>query len=101
MIDENALGTQPIGKTLLKLAVPTVVAQVMNMLYNVVDRVYIGHMPGDGSLALTGVGVCLPLIMFITAFSSFVATGSAPRSSIFMGNGEKEKAERLLGGSVT
>ncbi len=101
MIDENALGTQPIGKTLLKLAVPTVVAQVINMLYNVVDRVYIGHMPGDGSLALTGVGVCLPLIMFITAFSSFVATGSAPRSSIFMGNGEKEKAERLLGGSVT
>lgn len=101
MIDENALGTQPIGKTLLKLAVPTVVAQVINMLYNVVDRVYIGHMPGDGSLALTGVGVCLPLIMFITAFSSFVATGSAPRSSIFMGNGEKDKAERLLGGSVT
>lgn len=101
MIDENALGTQPIVKTLFKLAVPTVVAQVINMLYNIVDRVYIGHMPGDGSLALTGVGVCLPLIMFITAFSAFVATGSAPRASIFMGNGEKDKAERLLGGSVT
>ncbi len=101
MRDENMLGTAPIGKTLLKLAVPTVLAQIINMLYNVVDRVYIGHMRDNGPLALTGVGVCLPLIMFITAFSAFVATGSAPRSSIFMGNGEKDKAERLLGGSFT
>ena len=100
MIDENTLSSAPIGKTLFKLSLPTVLAQVINMLYNVVDRVYIGHMEGIGSLALTGVGVCLPLIMFISAFSSFVATGSAPRSSIFMGKGEKEKSEKLLGESV-
>ncbi len=100
MIDENTLSSAPIGKTLFRLSLPTVLAQVINMLYNVVDRVYIGHMEGNGSLALTGVGVCLPLIMFISAFSSFVATGSAPRSSIFMGKGEKEKSEKLLGESV-
>ncbi len=101
MTDENTLASGPIGKTLFSLALPTVLAQVINMLYNVVDRIYIGRMADVGSLALTGVGVCLPLIMFITAFSSFVASGSAPRSSIFMGRGEKEKAERLLGGSFT
>ncbi len=100
MIDENTLSSAPIGKTLFRLSLPTVLAQVINMLYNVVDRVYIGHMDVNGSLALTGVGVCLPLIMFISAFSSFVATGSAPRSSIFMGKGEKEKSEKLLGESV-
>ncbi len=100
MIDENTLSSSPIGRTLFSLSLPTVLAQVINMLYNIVDRVYIGHMETDGSLALTGVGVCLPLIMFISAFSSFVATGSAPRSSIFMGKGEKERSERLLGESV-
>ena len=57
------LGTAPIGKLLFKLAIPTVVAQLINMLYNIADRIYIGHMPGDGSLALTGVGVCMPIIM--------------------------------------
>lgn len=101
MTDEKALESGPVGRTLFSLALPTVLAQVINMLYNVVDRIYIGRMEDVGSLALTGVGVCLPLIMFITAFSSFVASGSAPRSSIFMGKGEKEKAERLLGGSFT
>lgn len=100
MIDENTLDKGPIGKTLFSLALPTVVAGLINMLYNVVDRVYIGHMGENGSLALTGVGVCLPIIMFVSAFSSFVATGSAPRSSIFIGNGEKEKAERLLSVSL-
>ena len=73
MTDENTLASGPIGKTLFSLALPTVLAQVINMLYNVVDRIYIGRMADVGSLALTGVGVCLPLIMFITAFSSFVA----------------------------
>lgn len=101
MIDENTLSSGPIGKTLFKLSLPTVTAQIINMLYNVVDRVYIGHMKEGGALALTGVGVCLPLIMFISAFASFVATGSATRSSIFMGNGEKEKAEKLLGESLS
>ena len=70
--NKEFLGTEPIGKLLFKLAVPTVIAQLVNMLYNIVDRIYIGHMPGDGSMALTGVGVCMPLIIIITAFSAFV-----------------------------
>ena len=96
--DKTFLGTEPIGKLLVKLAVPTVVAQLVNMLYNIVDRIYIGHMPGDGSLALTGVGVCLPLIMIISAFAALVASGGAPRASIAMGKGDHDLAEKLLGG---
>ena len=99
--DKTFLGTEPIGKLLVKLAVPTVVAQLVNMLYNIVDRIYIGHMPGDGSLALTGVGVCLPLIMIISAFAALVASGGAPRASIAMGKGDHGLAEKLLGGCFT
>ena len=99
--DKTFLGTEPIGKLLVKLAVPTVVAQLVNMLYNIVDRIYIGHMPGEGSLALTGVGVCLPLIMIISAFAALVASGGAPRSSIVMGKGDHGLAEKLLGGCFT
>ena len=99
--DKTFLGTESIGKLLVKLAVPTVVAQLVNMLYNIVDRIYIGHMPGDGSLALTGVGVCLPLIMIISAFAALVASGGAPRASIAMGKGDHDLAEKLLGGCFT
>lgn len=96
--DKTFLGTEPVGKLLLKLAVPTVIAQLVNMLYNIVDRIYIGHMPGDGSLALTGVGVCMPIILVVSAFASFSATGGAPRASIFMGRGDHDSAEKTLGG---
>ena len=99
--DKTFLGTEPIGKLLFKLAVPTVIAQLVNMLYNIVDRIYIGHMPENGSLALTGVGVCMPLIMIISAFSSFVASGGAPRASIAMGRGDHEGAEKILSGCFT
>ena len=92
------LGTAPIGGLLFKLAVPTVTAQLVNMLYNIVDRIYIGHMPEDGSLALTGVGVCMPIIMVISAFAALVSSGGSPRASIFMGKGDDETAERILGG---
>lgn len=95
------LGKEPVGKLLFKLGIPTVVAQLINMLYNIVDRIYIGHMPGEGSLALTGVGVCLPILMIVTAFASFVASGSAPRASIALGRGDLEESEKILGGSVT
>ncbi len=91
------LGTEPIGKLLKKLALPTVAAQLINMLYNIVDRIFIGHMPGDGALALTGVGVCMPLIMFVSAFAALVASGGAPRASIAMGENDMNKAERILG----
>ncbi|HAZ85609.1 MAG TPA: MATE family efflux transporter, partial [Eubacterium sp.] len=67
--NKEFLATEPIGKLLIRLAVPTVAAQMINMLYNIVDRIYIGHIPGNGSLALTGVGVCMPLIMIISAFA--------------------------------
>ena len=91
------LATEPIGKLLFRLSIPTVVAQLINMLYNIVDRIYIGHMPGDGSLALTGVGVCMPLIMLVSAFAALVSSGGAPRASIFMGEKDNESAEKTLG----
>jgi putative MATE family efflux protein len=95
--DNDFLGRDPLGKLLFKLALPTITAQLINMLYNVVDRIYIGHMEGIGDLALTGVGVCMPLIMIISAFASLVAGGGAPRASIFMGRGDNESAERTMG----
>ncbi len=91
------LGTAPLGRLLFKLSVPTVIAQLINMLYNVVDRIYIGHIPLNGSLALTGVGVCMPLIMIVSAFAALVSSGGAPRASIFMGKQDMESAERTLG----
>ena len=96
--NKEMLGTAPIGKLLFKLAVPTVVAQLINMLYNIVDRIYIGHMPGDGSLALTGVGVCMPIIMIISAFAALIASGGAPKASILMGKGDNDSAEKIMGG---
>lgn len=99
--DKKFLGTEPVGRLLWRLAVPTVIAQLVNMLYNIVDRIYIGHIPGDGSLALTGVGVCLPIIMIISAFSAFVSSGGAPRASIAMGRGDYDQAQRILGGCFT
>ena len=73
--NKDFLGTEPIGKLLLKLSIPTVIAQLINMLYNIVDRIYIGHIPGNGSLALTGVGVCMPIIMIVSAFAALVSSG--------------------------
>lgn len=98
---QDFLGTEPIGKLLVKLAVPTVAAQIINMLYNIVDRIYIGHIPDIGALALTGVGVCMPLIMIVTAFSAFAGYGGAPRASIFMGKGDQRAAEKTLGNCFT
>ena len=95
--DKDFLGTEPVGKLLLKLAIPTLAAQLINMLYNVVDRIYIGHIPKVGALALTGVGVCMPLIMIVSAFAVLVGNGGAPRASIYMGQGNQEDAEKTLG----
>lgn len=99
--EENFLGTEPVGRLLVKLAAPAITAQVINLLYNLVDRVYIGHMPNDGSLALTGVGVCMPIIMIVTAFAMLISMGGAPRASIFMGKGDYESAEKTLGNCFT
>ena len=76
--DKTFLGTEPVGQLLRRLAIPTVIAQLVNMLYNIVDRIYIGHIPEVGSAALTGVGVCLPIILIVSAFACFTASGGAP-----------------------
>lgn len=99
--DKEFLRTEPLGKLLLKLALPTVAAQLINMLYNIVDRIYIGHIPDIGATALTGVGVCMPLIMIVSAFAALVGYGGAPRASIFMGKHDKETAEKILGNCFT
>lgn len=98
-MDDNKdfLGTQPIGRLLLNLALPTVAAQLINMLYNIVDRMYIGHIKDVGALALTGVGVCMPLIMIISAFAALVGNGGAPRASIYMGKKDTDTAQKILG----
>ena len=99
--DRTFLATEPIGKLLAKLALPTIAAQLINMLYNIVDRIYIGHIPDTGAMALTGVGVCMPLIMIITAFAALVGNGGAPRATIFMGKNKKDDAEKILANCFT
>ena len=91
------LGSGNVRSLLLKLAIPAVVAQVINLLYNIVDRIYIGHIPVVGTSALTGVGLCLPLLMLINAFASMAGAGGAPRAAISMGQGKKDEAEKILG----
>ena len=95
--DKAFLGKEPIGKLLLKLALPTVAAQMINMLYNLVDRIYIGHIPNVGVSALAGVGVCMPLIMLVSAFAALVGYGGSPRVSIYMGKKDNENSRKDIG----
>ncbi|MGN0372021.1 MAG: MATE family efflux transporter [Enterocloster sp.] len=95
------LGTGNVGKLLFKLAFPAITAQIINVLYNMVDRMYIGHLPGVGANALTGVGVTFPVITSISAFAALVSMGGAPRASIMLGKGKKEEAENILGNCTT
>lgn len=95
------LGTGNIPELMLKLAVPTIIAQVVNMLYNMVDRIYIGHISGVGDVALTGLGLCFPVLMMVAAFANLIGTGGAPRAAIFMGKKDNRTAEVILGNSVT
>lgn len=97
MSKEVDLGREPVKHLLFILAVPAITSQVVNALYNMVDRMYIGHIEDVGSEALTGVGICFPIIMIISAFAYLVGMGGAPRASIFMGKGDKDSAERILG----
>lgn len=100
MRNDEKLGTAPLGKLMMSLALPTVLAQLINVLYNVVDRIYIGHMQGDGSLALTGVGVTLPIITLIAAFSAFAGAGGAPLAAIELGKKDERKASLIMGNSA-
>ena len=98
---EEALASAPIGMLMLKLAVPAVAAQVINMLYNIVDRIYIGHIPEVGRTALTGLGITFPIIMLVSAFAAFAGMGGAPLASIRLGAGDRDGAEKILGRSTT
>ena len=99
--NERELASAPIGKLMVRLALPAVLAQFINVLYNVVDRIYIGHIPGTGALALTGVGVTMPIILLISAFAAFAGMGGAPLASIQLGAGNRERAERILSNSFS
>lgn len=98
---EQRMATEGIGKLMLTMAVPSVVAQIINILYSIVDRIYIGHIEGVNMKALTGVGVTFPIITLISAFSAFVGAGGAPLAAIWLGNGDRKKAEKVLGNGVT
>ena len=97
---EEKLGHLPIRTLMIQMAIPSVIAQVINILYSIVDRIYIGHIPGVGANALTGVGLTFPIITFISAFSAFVGAGGAPLAAIWLGKKDHERAEKILGNSV-
>lgn len=92
----TALAETPIKKLFFQLTLPAVVAQVVNLLYNMVDRVYIGRIPDIGTIALTGVGVSMPILMLVSAFAVLVGAGGAPKASIAMGAGKRDEAEKIL-----
>ena len=98
---DGRLGTEKIGKLMLELALPSVLAQIVNVLYNIVDRIYIGRIPNIGTTALGAVGLCFPLIMIITACSNLFGSGGAPLFSINRGKGDKEQANRILNTSFS
>ncbi len=97
MEDKNALGTAPVGRLMVKLAVPAIVAQLVNALYNIVDRIYIGRMEDVGDIALTGLGLCFPILMFISALAALVGMGGGSRAAIRMGEGDNDAANEILG----
>ena len=99
------LGSAPLGKLMVKLSLPSITAFVINILYNIVDRIYIGHIPGNSSLPLTGLGICLPIITLISAFSAFAGNGGAPLASIELGKAEKnpecaDNAKKILANAL-
>ena len=96
-VNESRMGTERIGRLMVSMAVPSIIAQIINILYNIVDRIYIGHIPGVGAAALTGVGITFPIITLISAFSAFVGMGGAPLAAIWMGKGDRKHAEKILG----
>lgn len=93
----SPLGTAPLGKLMLRMALPTVIAQIVNLLYNIVDRVFIGHLPRIGADALTGLGLCVPMILMVNAFAMLACAGGAPRAAIALGQSRKEEAEKIMG----
>ena len=99
--DQNVLGTESIGKLLLKYSVPAIIGMMVNALYNVVDRIFIGNMPGVGPMAITGLGVAMPVMSVITAFGTLVGVGSTTNISIKLGQGKRDEAERIIGNAIS
>ena len=93
----NPLATGSIGKLLFRLAIPSITAQIINVLYNMVDRMFIGHIPEIGAAALTGVGITFPIITLISAFSYLIGMGGAPLAAIEMGKNNQKQAEKIMG----
>ena len=93
----SELATKPLGRLLLRFAIPSIFAQIVNLLYNIVDRIFVGRIPEIGPLALAGLGVAFPIILIISSFSFLAGMGGAPLASIAMGRGDNAKAERILG----
>lgn len=98
---DEQLGTERVGKLILKMSLPAIAAQCINMLYSLVDRVYIGHMGEDGTVALTGIGLAAPILTLLAAFSAFVGTGGAPLAAMALGKGDRRRAEKILSNGVT
>ncbi len=101
MTREERMATQPIGRLMAGMTLPAILAQIINILYSIIDRIYIGHMEGVGANALTGVGVTFCITVFISAFSAFISNGAAPLAAIWLGKGDREHAEKILGNSVS
>ena len=97
MAVKQDMGTGSVKKLMVKMAVPALVGQIINLLYNIVDRIYIGHIPEIGGAALTGVGLCSPIVTLLTAFAMMAGSGGAPRAAIAMGQGDKARAEKIMG----
>ena len=100
-MNQNKMETENIKSLLLQLAIPSIIAQLVNLLYNVVDRIYIGHIPGIGAAALTGVGLFTPILMMLNAFAMLAGSGGAPRAAIAMGEKKNEEAEKIMGNCFT
>ncbi len=98
---EERMATESIGRLMASMTLPAILAQIINILYSIIDRIYIGHMKGVGANALTGVGVTFCITMFVSAFSSFISNGAAPLAAIWLGKGDREHAEKILGNSVS
>ena len=97
---DERLGTAPLGKLIFSLAIPSVVAQLVNLLYSIVDRIYIGHIADVGAMALTGLGLCTPILLVVSAFAAFAGMGGAPLAAMELGRGDREKASRILSMSL-
>ena len=96
MRHKNDLGKDPIGPLILRLAIPTMLAQLVSVLYSIVDRMYIGNIPEIGTVALAGVGVCGPIVTLLSSFATLVGLGGAPNLAMRMGEGNREEAQRVL-----